>query len=136
VIDESVAPVIKQLEVLKASLDERMVKGRKIVQDEQAKKPFQDVQFIESCEHLLNALDILTLQVDACIEILNENIDLIAQEGDNLLICKRTDAKAMELFRRCTEYCDVIITKQEPNKLQMNMSSEWKIAFGNIKKEP
>jgi hypothetical protein len=129
-IDECVAPIIDLLHKIDDDLWVRIEKGEKIIAEEERKGLSADHEFVKNCRFFLSSLKVLKVQITACVAILNEEIDLMAQEGSNLVIAKRVDDKAMTLLKNCIDYCEVFIEK----KASSQRPSDWKVIFGEVKK--
>lgn len=119
-IDDCVSEIINELQKQYLSLTERITKGEQIIATDR-----QDIEFTTRCETLLTALKILRMQVNVCLDILENKCDFIVQEGNTLCIAKSLDDKAKALIKKSIEYCDVVMEKKK-----INNRDEWNAFFG------
>jgi hypothetical protein len=126
-IDESAIPALEELTKLSRELLVRMTKGKDII--EQARKNGEN-DFADSAEVLLNALDALRVQVTTCIAVLDDQMDVIAQEGTTLVVAKHTDLEALQTIRNASQYVEMIMEKK-PTKL-VNGEKDWNLVFRQV----
>lgn len=126
-IDESAIPALEELTKLSRELLVRMTKGKDII--EQARKNGEN-DFADSAEVLLNALGALRVQVTTCIAVLDDQMDVIAQEGTTLVIAKHTDLEALQTIRNASQYVEMIMEKK-PTKL-VNGEKDWNLVFRQV----
>ena len=120
-IDDCVSVAITELQRQDSSLSERIAKGEQIIAEQG-----QDMEFVNRCKSLLTALKILKMQVNACLDILENKCDFIVQEGSTLCIAKTMDDKAKALIKKNIEYCDVVMERKET---AINEDT-WNVFFG------
>lgn len=126
-IDESAIPALEELTKLSRELLVRMTKGKDII--EQARKNGEN-DFADSAEVLLNALNALRVQVTTCIAVLDDQMDVIAQEGTTLVVAKHTDLEALQTIRNASQYVEMIMEKK-PTKL-VNGEKDWNLVFRQV----
>lgn len=123
-IDECVKPILDSLEDMNISLSERINKGEELIKNKEG-----DDKFIRDCQTLLNNLTTLRLQVQVCIDVLNDRMDLIAQEGNAICVARHMDDRAKEVINKAFEYCDVVVQREASPK----QAVQWNTFFGGRK---
>jgi hypothetical protein len=128
-IDESANPAMFELTSLYESLLVRVTKGKAIIEEEQRKQN-PDMNFIQSCNALMDALKALRVQVSTCIAVLDDQMDVICEEGSTLVIARHSDLQALETIRNAAQYVEMIMEKR-PTTL-VTGDKPWNLVFKQI----
>jgi hypothetical protein len=132
-IDEMAIPAMSALSALTKSLVVRITTGEGLVQEEKQKRN-PDVQLLDSCGKLLVALKALKVQTDTCIAVLDDQMDVIAQEGDVLVLAKHTDLKALEAIHAAASYVEMVMEKKPQVVIRPEKEQDWNTVFKPIYK--